>query len=146
MKPLQYFSAAALAVGLMGSIAAHAAPDNAKSYKNAMQNASKARLNTNGSNVLRFDADQDVTVRNTLVANGALRANTINVDDSLIADVDVDQDAKVRNSVMTNSSVTLNAVDMTRARSRTTDIDQDATVRNLTARNAGIAANTISIR
>ncbi|MEP1142291.1 MAG: hypothetical protein ABJH52_01120 [Henriciella sp.] len=146
MKTLQYFSAAALAAGLIGSFAAQASAQNANGFKNAMQNASQARLNYNGSNVLRFDADQDLTVRNTLVSNSSLRANSVHVDDSLISNLDVDQDATVRNSVMTSSTVSLNAVDMTRARSITTDIDQDVSVRNVTARNASVAANTITVR
>jgi len=145
MKSLKYLSAAVLAAGLMGSFAAHA-DQNAKGFKNAMQNASQARLNYNGSNVLRFDADQDLTVRNTLVANGSLRANSVHIDDSLISNLDIDQDAKVRNSAMTSSSVSLNSVDMTRARSINTEIDQDVTVRNVAARNSSIAANTIVVR
>ena len=146
MNTIKCLSAMALAAGLMGSIAAHAAPQNGKQFKNAMQNASQARLNRNGSNVLRFDADQDTTMRNVTVSNSALRLNSVHVDDSLIADLEVDQDAKLRRSKISNSNVSLNSLDMTRARSIQSDVDQDATVRNLTAYGASVSANTISIR
>ena len=146
MNTIKCLSAMALAAGLMGSIAAHAAPQNAKNFKNAMQNASQARLNHNGSNALRFDADQDATIRNVTVANSGLRMNSVHVDDSLIADLDVDQDAKVRRSTISSSNVSLNSLDMTRARSIHSDVDQDVTVRNLSAYGATVSANTISIR
>ena len=146
MNTIKCLSAMALAAGLMGSIAAHAAPQNAKNFKNAMQNASQARLNHNGSNVLRFDADQDATIRNVTVSNRGFRMNSVHVDDSLIADLDVDQDAKVRRSTISSSNVSLNSLDMTRARSIHSDVDQDVTVRNLSAYGATVSANTISIR
>ena len=146
MNTIKCLSAMALAAGLMGSIAAHAAPQNGKQFKNAMQNASQARLNRNGSNVLRFDPDQDTTMRNVTVSNSALRLNSVHVDDSLIADLEVDQDAKLRRSKISNSNVSLNSLDMTRARSIQSEVDQDATVRNLTAYGASVSANTISIR
>lgn len=146
MKTIKYVSAAALAACLMGSLSAHAAPQNAKQFKNAMQNASQARLNRNGSNVLRMDADQDVTINGVALLNSSIRANALTVDDSLISNLDVDQDATVRRTALTNSTTHLNTVDMTRARSIATEIDQDATLRGVSAVNASIAANSISIR
>lgn len=146
MKTLKLLAAATLATGLMMPLAAHAAPQNGKQFKNAMQNASQARLNRNGSNVLRFEADQDATLTQVRSYNSSVRVNGLHVDDSLISNLDTDQDATVRQSRMTNSSVVLNSADMTRARSINTEIDQEATVRRMTAVNSSVAANTISIR
>ncbi|MEO1661227.1 MAG: hypothetical protein AAFR51_09575 [Pseudomonadota bacterium] len=146
MKQLKILAAAALATGLLMPLAAHAAPQNGKQFKNAMQNASQARLNRNGSNILRFDADQDATMTQVTSYNSALRTNSLHVDDSLISNLETDQDATVRQTSLANSNVALNTVDMTRARSITTTIDQDVTVRRMSAANSTIAANTISIR
>lgn len=146
MKIINLVSATALATCLMGTISAHAAPQNAKQFKNAMQNASMTRLARNGSIVLRMDVDQDTTVNGVALLNSTLNANALSVDDSLISNLDVDQDATVRRTTMTNSSARLNSVDLTRARSIATEIDQDATLRGVSAANSAIAANTISIR
>ncbi|MEO1323373.1 MAG: hypothetical protein AAFV59_10240 [Pseudomonadota bacterium] len=146
MKTIKLLAATTIAAGLLMPMTAHAAPQNAKQFKNAMQNASHARLNRNGSNVLRFDADQDTTLRQVNSLNSSIRANAVHIDDSLISNLDTDQDATVRLTNVTNSNVVLNSVDMTRARSVMTEIDQDATVRKVNAVNSTIAANTISIR
>lgn len=146
MKITKYCAAIALTASLMGGLYAHAAPTSGKQFKKAMQHASAARLNINGSNILHFDADQDTTLRRSALVNSSLRANALSVDDSLITGLDLEQDTTMRNVRMTNSSATLNTVDMTRARSHRTEIDQDVTVRNLAALNAHIVANTISVR
>jgi len=146
MNTIKCLTAAAFAASLLLPMAAHAAPQNAKQFKNAMQNASHARLNRNGSNILRFDADQTATMTDTRSWNSSIRANNLHVDDSLISNLDTDQEATVRQTTVNNSSVVLNSVDMTRARSVTTEIDQDVTLRKVSAANSSIAANTISIR
>ncbi|MEL7033616.1 MAG: hypothetical protein AAGL97_07065 [Pseudomonadota bacterium] len=146
MKTLKLITAAAFTAGLLLPMTAHAAPQNAKQFKNAMQNASQARLNRNGSNILRFDADQNATMTEVAALNSSIRANGVHIDDSLISNLDTEQDATVRQTAMTNSSMVLNSIDMTRARSVMTEIDQDATVRKVSAVNSSIAANTISIR
>jgi len=125
---------------------AQAEPNNANQFKRTMQNASNARLNTNGSNVLRFDADQDTVIKNTGIANGGLRSNSIDINDSLIANLDVSQSTHIRQSSTHNSSVTLNDADLTRARSQMANVNQTAKLRNLYTVNAGIYANTISVR
>lgn len=145
MNTIKLLTATAFAAGLLLPMAAHAAPQNAKQFKNAMQSASQARLH-NGSTILRFDADQDATLTNISSRNSSVRVNGLHVDDSLISNLDTDQDATVRQMSATNSSVVLNSADMSRARSVATDIDQDATMRNMRAVNSSIAANTISIR
>ena len=146
MKSTTLLAATALAAALIMPMAAHAAPQGAKQYKNAMQNASQARLNRNGSNVLRFEADQKATMTQFSSFNSSVRANGLTVDDSLISNLDTDQDAIVRQTSVANSNLLLNNVDMTRARSIMTEIDQEATVRKMNAVNSTIAANTISIR
>ncbi|MEM9670195.1 MAG: hypothetical protein AAF950_14830 [Pseudomonadota bacterium] len=145
MKQSYILGFAALALIATPQIA-QAEPNNANQFKRTMQNASHARLNTNGSNVLRFDADQDTVIKNTAVANGGLRTNSIDIDDSLIANLDVYQSTDVRQASFYNSGVTLNDADLTRARSQMTDINQTAKLRNFSAVNAGIHANTISVR
>lgn len=146
MNFIKFASATALATLMLGSVAATAEPQNAQQFKRSMQNASSARLNTNGSNVLRTEIDQDATARNIVLVNGSLRTNNVTIDDSLIGTLDVDQESTLRNIRTTNSHTVVNSIDMTRARSQMTDIDQDATVRNVNALNASIAANTVSVR
>ena len=146
MKIMKYCAAFALATSLMGTTAAIAAPKPAKQFKNAMQTASAARLNRNGSNILRFEVDQDLTLRRSALVNSSMRVNALTVDDSLLTELDIDQNATLRNTRFTNSSATLNTVDMTRARSHRADIDQDVTMRNVATLNAHMVANTISIR
>ena len=146
MKTKTLLTAALLAAGLMLPVHAAAAPQGAKQFKKAMQNASQARLNRNGSNLLRFEAEQDATMRGVSTVNSSVRANGLTVDDSLISNLDTDQDATVRQTSFVNSNVVLNNADMTRARSIMTEIDQEATVRRVSAVNSTIAANTISIR
>lgn len=146
MKLTTFLAASLLTAGLALPLTAHAAPQGAKQFKNAMQNASQARLNNNGSTVLRFEADQDVTMTNTSALNSSVRANALTVDDSLISNLDTDQDATLRQVSTVNSTLVLNNVDMTRTRSINTEIDQEATVRTMNAVNSTIAANTISIR
>lgn len=147
MKPLTLLTASAFAASLLLPMAANAMPQQGgQQFKNVMQNASQARLNRNGSNLLRFEADQDATLRGVSALNSSIRANSLSVDDSLISNLDTDQDATVRRTSAVNSNVVLNHVDMTRARSIMTEIDQEATVRRVRAVNSTIAANTISIR
>ena len=146
MKTSTLITAALVATGLMLPMSAQAAPQGAKQFKNAMQNASQARLNRNGSNVLRFEAEQDATMTDIASLNSSIRANALTIDDALISNLDTDQDAMVRQTAMTNSNVVLNNVDMTRARSITPEIEQEATIRKMNAVNSTIAANTISIR
>ena len=146
MKTTTLLTAGLLAAGLMLPVHAAAAPQGAKQFKNAMQNASQARLNRNGSNLLRFEADQDATMTDVRTLNSSVRINGLTVDDSLVSNLDTDQDATVRQTSVVNSNVVLNNVDMTRARSIMTEIDQEATVRRTRAVNSTIAANTISIR
>ena len=146
MKTTIIVTAALLAAGLMLPSSADAAPQGAKQFKNAMQNASNARLNRNGSNLLRFEAEQDATMTELSSLNSSVRVNGLTVDDSLISNLDTDQDATVRQTSVVNSNVVLNNIDMTRARSIMTEIDQEATVRKMRAVNSTIAANTISIR
>lgn len=146
MTIIKFASAAALATLMFGSIAATAEPQNAQQFKRSMQNASKARLNSNSSTVLRTEIDQDLTARNVALVGSSLRTNNVTVDDSLIGTLDVDQDATLRNVSTTYANTTINEVSMTRARSQITEIDQTATVRNLNALGSSISANTVSIR
>lgn len=143
MKTLKLITAAAFTAGLLLPMTAHAAPQNAKQFKNAMQNASQARLNRNGSNILRFDADQNATMTEVAALNSSIRANGVHIDDSLISNLDTEQDATVRQTAMTNSSMVLNSIDMTRARSVMTEIDQDATSQKVRIV-VGISARFIS--
>ena len=146
MTRMKLLAATAIAVGLMMPVTAHAAPQGAKQFKNAMQNASQARLNRNGSNVLRFEAEQDTTMTQVAVMNSTVRANGLTVDDSLIANLDTDQDATLRQTALTNANLVVNTIDMTRARSINTEIDQEATLRRMNVVNSSITANTIAIR
>ena len=146
MKAIALLSATAMAASLMLPLAAQAEPKNAKQFNNAMQNASQARLNKNGSTVLRFDAEQDMKMSDVASLNTAINANSIVVDDSLVSNLDVEQDATMGQSAVATSGVVLNSVDMTRARSISTSVDQDATIRRINAVDSTIAANTISIR
>ena len=143
----KFYTAAVAAITLIAAPSiAQAEPNNGNQFKRTMQNASAARLNNNGSNVLRFNAEQDTVMMNTRIANGALRTNSVDVDDSLITNLDVAQSTDIRQSSLHNSSMNLNDVDMTRARSQMANIDQTAKLRNLRATNAAISANTISVR
>lgn len=146
MNIIKFASAAALATLMFGSISATAEPQNAQQFKRSMQNASKARLNSNGSTVLRTEVEQDVTARKTTLVGSSLRTNNVTVDDSLIGTLDIDQDATLRNVSTTYSSSTINEVSMTRARSQMTEIDQTATVRTLNAIGSSVAANTVTVR
>ncbi len=146
MKQFYILGAAMLLMGAFAPQTAHADPSGTKQFKKNMQHASQARLNSNGSNILRFKANQDTTMNKTIVAGSVLRTNSLDVDDSLISTLDVKQTANLRYTVIKNSSVNLNDVDLHRARSQHTDIDQSAKLRNVIAYDAGISANTISIR
>lgn len=146
MNKIRVLAATVLATGLMGSLTAPTYAQGAKQFKKAMQNASQARLNRNGSNILRFDADQDAALNGISSFDSHLRVNTITVDDSLISNLDIDQNATVRQVSLTSSTANLNSVDMTRARSVMSEIDQDVTMRRVNAVYSNITANAISIR
>ncbi len=146
MSSIKLVSAAALAIGLVSTAATATAAPNGAKFKQSMQNASQARLNNNGSNVLRFEADQELTMRGTTISNSTVRANAVHVDDSLISNLDIDQDVSLRQTTIRNSSVTMNSADMTRARSIDTEIDQEVKLRNVTIRNSNVAANLVSVR